>query len=104
MKYLKTYEQNKEKLKNYIVWEYKNKIVVFEIKTQYDNSPISLKRVNLYNIKKNYIEEIKLEEHDKMIYYKNINEIKDGLLYQSDNLKDCIDKVKYLSDIKKYNI
>ena len=104
MKYIKTQESYElaRNFDKYIVWEIRNAIVIFEILNV--RFQAKLKRLKLYYDRKTHIEEMTVSNVDSEIYYKTFDDITNGLIYQSDDLNECIEYVTRLNDTKKYNL
>lgn len=98
MKHLKYFE-NKNELKKYLILKDSfDMFYIFEYISTYKD--ILLKR--LYN----YYSNVNILQKAYPVDYKtlNIRQIKNNLLYESDNLQDCIDKLPTLKNINKYNL
>jgi len=106
MKHLKTFENNtRKKYKKYIVWDYSKNITIFEVINDNKNT-VKIKRCKLFHDFNNgtNITEYKLSEKEEEIQFKNYRYIDKYLLYQSDNLEDCVEKIQILKIANKYNI
>ena len=101
MKYLKYFE-NKNELKNFVIL--KDSLNMFYIFKVLDYNKVTdvyvLRRLYQYFSNVNKIEQI-LDGDYKTL---NIRQIKNNLLYQSEDLQDCVDKLPTLKNINKYNL
>ena len=123
MKYIKAYENTGDplpNLKDYIIWGgsdsdtcevYKNNNVVAWSGNGLDKWRIlSVEHLYNFNFIKNKL--ININSKTKLkngltsgLIYDGIEEnMKKFLIYQSDNLQDCLDKLEYLSMTRKLNI
>jgi len=99
MKYLKTYENN-SKLKKYIIREYRFAFSIFEV-NNFSKDEVLL--TELYTSYKKLNGKIESVKNDKP-YLVPIRIINKNLVYQSDNLQDCLDALPKIGDINKYNL
>ena len=101
MKYLKYFE-NKKDLKKYIILKDSlDMFYIFKVLNYMNNADMYILR-RLYQ----YFSNVNKTEKIIHVDYKtlNIRQIKNNLLYESDNLQDCIDKLPTLKNINKYNL
>lgn len=107
MKHLKTYEQIEQidNIKDYIIFDVENmnnelgKLTILK-KGHYDYQRHFLMTKQQYS----YVEDIdstfKTKEHEFVIF----DDDKSSILYTSDDLQDCMDKLKFISTSNKFNI
>ena len=97
MKHLKYFENTIKDDLHYIIW-----------KDNDDTLVISETKKNLYNTTHCKLLYTYKNEKLKKINHKNLgikfNIIKNFILYQSDNLKNCLNIISTLSDTNKYNL
>lgn len=118
MKHIKEYESNNEisnddfkaELKHYLVWYNSNKKTrileaLKDLEASRDNGEPCCRVKYLY---KYYIETKELFDESNKDIDKNLSidrpTVLDRLLYQSDNLQDCIDMLPILSITNNYNL
>ena len=99
MKYIKTFEDqnnNNTTLKKYVMWKMSFVIVILE--NMNDNK---FKRICIYNPDRNRL----LDASDSIFPF-NEDEIKEHVIYDSDNLDDCLDLnlLESLFNVDKYNL
>jgi len=105
MKYLKTYEFSQDYLDNYFVWQFPNKpekpigfIIVQKFKIFGDSAKIQI--LHVYDIEGNSLSNLV----DSQPYSKELHIITKDIVYSSNNLQDCLDKLPLLSKLDKYNL
>ena len=105
MKYIKKFETNTN-LKKYVVWKVGFVLVILEVRSRivgYEKSTnIFFERLYIYRPDAN----IELLRELTGIYEFSDNEIKEHVVYQSDNLEDCLDLdlLSALLNSEKYNL
>ena len=120
MKYLKTYENSDKipKLDKYLIWLVNNTEAYFNIlentnKIEWNKNLeceiLVVKHLYNYNIQTDTINKPGKSETSGLIIndgYNNLlnDNVKKFLVYQSNNLQDCIDMVKILPISTKFNI
>jgi hypothetical protein len=101
MKYIKTYEKynSVDNFKKYIIWQAKKILMILQVTevTEYH-----LKFNKIYTLDKNDL--LKKMKNEKIVIYHDYDKIKRHIIYEDDNLQECIDKLKIITDINKYNI
>ena len=100
MKYLKTYESKSFEKGKYVVmkhkWQLDNLLFIYNI-MNVKTTEIVVKRLYRFDINTNKLTE------DNDIYYFGTKDYKPtDIIYQSDNLQDCIDRLPKLTMLKKY--
>lgn len=102
MKYLKTYEKYKESdFKKYFIGTLFDSLAIFNIIEMSNKNMAEIKILLIYNKTNDEIKEFKGGEES---YKKSLDIIKNKILFQSDNIQDCIDIIPILSDTIKYNL
>jgi hypothetical protein len=121
MKYIKLYENLEDpipkELCKYLVWrdgEYKCNILENTYKVEWSGNPgqepykvIPVLHLYSYNFKNENLEKLEPNSSNRTtgLIYDMIDEsMKKSLLYQSNDLQDCIDTVQAMSTSKKYNL
>jgi len=102
MKYLKTYESKSFEKGKYVVmkhkWQLDNLLFIYNI-MNVKTSEIVVKRLYRFDINTDKLTE------DNDIYYFGTKDYKPtDIIYQSDNLQDCIDRLPKLTMLKKYKL
>lgn len=105
MKYIKKYEAKREYKKFLIIQN--SRIYKYDYHEKYDYYIV--KYINKFNIdsmiidfKFGYTDEHNFNYLHEKHYYINLNDT--TILYQSDKLKDCIDRLSLITQLNKYNI
>ena len=105
MKHIKTFEsQNLKELKKYVVWKMKFVLVILEVVYQ-DDGAIQLKRLYKY-LPEVEFKRLRIRETDQDMYTFSEEEVKENVIYESDNLDDCldVDLLYSLFNADKYNL
>jgi hypothetical protein len=112
MKYIKTYEKTQtpeqkeiqDSLKNYVIWQSPNKhfpptmyIIVEIINKYYHSARINI--LYLYDIEK---DSLKTEARNP--YFKEYDIIQKDIVFQSNDLQECLDILPILNTSDKYNL
>ena len=107
MNYIKMFENFQEDLKKYLILSFFDVLVLVEIiNIEYPENSIYKETVVLY--KKLYTYRNKIREISKFLKNdlngKPISEIKSKMVFQSDDLKECIDNLEVIMNTRKFNI
>jgi len=100
MKYLKTYEKytSIDNFKKYIIWQAKRTLMILQAIEVTEYHLKFKKLYALYNTG-----EIK-RTNEKLNIFHDFDKIKRHIIYESDDLSDCLERLEILSNSKKYNI
>ena len=105
MRHLKTYESEDNsafsQLKKYVVWKMAFVFVILKVIEKNEQSAV-FKRLYIYNF-----DTLKIRKAVKIENYNfDYDQINDHVIYQSDNLQDCIDEeyLSMLNSTTKYNL
>jgi hypothetical protein len=105
MKHIKKYENNDNKLKKYIIWETINSFYIFNIIKEEDVN--EFKRIYykmLFSVDKNNTDKlIPIDDDGRIERYISKN-MRDSIVFESDELETCINVISTLIISKKYNI
>lgn len=104
MKHLKIYEDyKKENFKKYFIADVTYALVIFEIlgEGQMSKDSVEIRMLFIYNKEKDKIEDMPEFSNS---YDKPITTIKNKMIYQSNDLEDCIEKIRYINDENKFNL
>ena len=105
MKYLKTFENiNEPEFKKYFVIKSHNKIqetyFVLEFVKIDEDSTVYTNKLYTYNLNEDELKRNK----DQFYRFNNTDEIRNNVIYQTDDLKNAIDVVKSLNRVNTYNL
>lgn len=97
MKHLKTYEAENLKLKKYIVLMFPTNMVICEVLDAFVTE-LHIKRLFTYNKESKELKE-NIKEFRPMF-----DDIKNDIIFEADDLDECINKLDSFLDIIKFNI
>jgi len=98
---IKTFEKyTSDDFKSYIIWKGKKIFMILSVIQVTENH---LKFKKLYNYYGNGKIE-KIRDEQAMSIYHNYDQIKRHIVYESDNLQDCIDMLSDIDIAIKYNL
>lgn len=101
MKHLKIYESYiTDDLKKYFIAEVMGEIGIFEFICFKNKDTAKIQILLIYVKEKNSIKEFKGGQS----YEKNINIIKNKILFQSDSIEECKEMIPYIIDQNKFNL
>lgn len=120
MKHIKIYEEfsddfmNKDKndpIKKYIIWKFTNEEVVDQ-GFDYQYEIIMLTHIDYDLITKYWVRtlyrlvnnEIEFVDHYKNEFFSSNGEADENIIYTSDSLEDCLDRIKIISKTINYNL
>lgn len=105
MKHLKKFESTDiisgyMDIKKYVVWEMTNNLIILEV-TSIDTDTVHMKRLYIYHVEYN-----KLRVASEETYTMSYDTIKEHVVYDSDNLDDCLDEtlLAAIKNTSKYNL
>lgn len=100
MKYIKKFESEFLTLKKYVVWKFPTNLMILET-LEYDKDFALFNRLHNYNKGSKII-----FNADEQLFTFNKHEIKKRVVFESDNINDCLD-IDFLSsvfDMDKFNL
>lgn len=107
MKHIKTYEvlRSELKLDKYIIWK-SSLLNIFKVLISSNQSTLILERLYMYSEKG--LEKAPFEKYDEMITLQ-IDDVSEDVIYsyivfQSNNLQECIDVIPTIIDSNKFNL
>lgn len=100
MKFIKAFEEY-NRLKKYFIANNLGVPMIFEVINQWPKR-LTIKILYYYN--NNELLDYTTIDRNHSPYNKNRNVFDDNILYESDDLNDCKEKIKFINKAKKYNI
>lgn len=101
MKYIKKYEKV-ERFKDYIILNYPSTVVLFKIK-EFSQNTTTLTKIYVYDKQNQKTIEL-VNMSGENFNQGDTQKLESKILYQSNDLQECIEKLPLLANTMKYNL